>query len=309
MSLPAADGAASHRSGATAPPPAVPLPRPAEIGVSEPPRRITDAEFKAIAGHLHDKTGIRIVPGKETMVMGRLEKRLRALGLRTYSQYFDHIRRPGNELEHRAAIDLLTTNETYFFREPKHFEFLRDVLAPAHTTSRPFRVWSAASSSGEEAYTTAMVLADAMPQRQWEIVGTDISSRVVERSRTGIYPIAAAEKIPQHYLRRFCLKGRGEYEGMLGVAKELRSRTTFRCANLLEDLSSLGRFDLILLRNVMIYFEQDTKADIIRRLQTMLQPGGHLMVSHSETLNGLPTLLKPVAPSIYRLPGDEDDRA
>ncbi len=265
------------------------------------PRDITRVEFAKVAAFLYAETGITLRPGKEPMVMGRLEKRLRALGLTTYSAYLAEIESPAAEAELRTAVDLLTTNETYFFREPQHFAFLSDVVVPARPYGRPLRVWSAASSSGEEAYSAAMVLEDRMTS-PWEIVGTDISTRMVERCRQGLYPLAAAGKIPQPLLKRFCLKGTGEYDGQLMVARSLRDRVTFRCANLLEDLSPLGTFDVIFLRNVMIYFEAETKATLVARAERMLHPGGHLLVSHSETLNGLGSGLQMVRPSVYQRP-------
>lgn len=275
------------------------------------PTEITTTEFQAISEFLHQRTGIRLAPGKETLVVGRLDKRLRKLGLRTYTDYLQVLRSPQHAAETRQAIDLLTTNETFFFREPRHFEFLGQVIAPEHladraanrAANRPFRLWSAASSSGEEAYSAAMVLAETLPNTPWEVVGTDISSRVVAGAEAGLYPISAAEKIPAPLLRRYCRKGRAEYEGLMAIDRALRARTTFLGANLLEDLSRLGRFDVILLRNVMIYFETATKVEVIGRLQEMLHPGGYLIVSLSETLNGIPSRLRAVQPSIYRLTG------
>ncbi|GAA3213004.1 CheR family methyltransferase [Dactylosporangium siamense] len=267
------------------------------------PTEITTTEFQAISQFLHQRTGIRLAPGKETLVQGRLDKRLRKLGLRSYTEYLQVLRSPQHPAETRQAIDLLTTNETFFFREPRHFEFLGQVIAPAHRASRPFRLWSAASSSGEEAYSAAMVLADALPNAPWEVVGTDISSRVVAGAEAGLYPISAAEKIPTPLLRRYCRKGRAEYEGLMAIDRALRARTTFLGANLLEDQSRLGRFDVIMLRNVMIYFETATKAEVVGRLQDMLHPGGYFIVSLSETLNGIPSRLRQVQPSIYQLPG------
>ena len=267
------------------------------------PREITGDEFRYICELLHRLTGIRLVPGKEALVMGRLDKQLRILGLTTYSEYFQFIRMPENDAELRSAIDLLTTNETFFFRESQHFDFLRQVIVPARDAGRPFRLWSAASSSGEEAYTAAMVLSESLSAAPWEIIGTDISSRVVERARRGIYPIAAAEKIPMPLLRKYCRRGKDDYDGLMAVSPELRGKVTFHAANLLEDLRQFGRFDVIMLRNVMIYFDNDTKIGLVTRLQEMLQPGGHFIISLSETLNGIPSKLRMVQPSVYRLDG------
>ena len=267
------------------------------------PRGITDDEFGSISELLRQQTGIRLAPGKETLVMGRLDKRLRWLGIATYREYLHLLRQPGDNPELRLAIDLLTTNETFFFREPRHFEFLRRVASAVPPSSRVFRLWSAASSSGEEAYTAAMVLADSLPGGRFEIVGTDVSTRVVERAQRGVYPIEAAEKIPLPLLRKYCRKGREEYTGLLALAPEVRAKTTFLWANLLDDLRPLGQFDVIMLRNVMIYFEPETKAALVRRLEEMLRPGGYFVVSLSETLKGMESNLRLVEPSIYTLAG------
>ncbi|MBB2946956.1 chemotaxis protein methyltransferase CheR [Actinoplanes lutulentus] len=267
-------------------------------------RTISRADFDYITGVLHEHTGISLAPGKEALVSSRLDKRVRALGLAGFSDYVRLLRDHRDERELRQLVDLLTTNETFFFREPRHFEYLRREVLPKRAAGRTFRLWSAASSTGEEAYTAAMVLADTLPGGTWEIVGTDISTRVVEGARTGLYPIAAAEKIPRQMLRRFCLKGRDEYEGLMTVNRELRSKVRFHCRNLIQDFSGLGRFDVIMLRNVMIYFDVETKKSLIPRLQDMLVPGGHLIIGSSESLNAIPSKLRMVEPSIYRLDGD-----
>lgn len=262
------------------------------------PRPISREEFQQISDLLLRRTGIRLTPGKEALVMGRLDKRLRQLGVASYREYLDLLNQP-EEPELNQAIDLLTTNETFFFREPRHFDFLREVVLPAHPRNSPFRLWSAASSSGEEAYTAAMVLADTLPNTPWEVVGTDVSARVVASAQRGLYPITAAERIPLPLLRRHCRKGRDEYEGLMAIAPEIRARVTFVRANLMDNLQGLGRFDVIFLRNVMIYFGADTKIALVERLEEMLQPGGHLIVSLSETLKGITSRLTMVEPSVY----------
>ncbi|MFI3135210.1 MAG: CheR family methyltransferase [Methylococcaceae bacterium] len=259
-------------------------------------------EFDWLSRFLNARTGIILKDGKQAMVMGRLEKRLRLLNLNNYGDYFRRLGMPGEETETRLAIDLLTTNETYFFREPQHFDFLRTQLLPKHPLSKTLRIWSAASSSGEEAYTLALLLAEYLPSKQWEIIGTDISSRVLEKAREGLYQLSAAEKIPPVLLKKYCLRGRDEYEGFLLIDPILRKQVKFQHANLVEDLPELGMFDIIFLRNVMIYFEQDTKQRVIERLYSRLLPGGHFIISHSESLNGLKTPLKMLMPSVYQKP-------
>jgi chemotaxis protein methyltransferase CheR len=267
-------------------------------------RDIGPEEFAYITGVLHRQTGIRLSPGKEALVAGRLDKRLRHLGIADYPEYVRFLRtQPGANAELVQLINLLTTNETFFFRESQHFDLLRDVVVPGRDRGRALRLWSAASSTGEEAYTAAMVLSEALPDGKWEIVGTDISSRVVEGARLGIYPINAAEKIPPAFLRKYCMRGRDEYDGTLAMNRRLRARVSFHHGNLMGDLGHLGRFDVIMLRNVMIYFDPATKRDLILRLQEMLHPGGYLIVGRSESLNGIPSSLRMIEPSIYRTPG------
>jgi chemotaxis protein methyltransferase CheR len=235
---------------------------------------------------------------KKALVSGRLAKRVKHYGMASYAQYFEMLSSARNG-EMQTAVDLLTTNETFFFREPKHFDFLRDTVLPAWRGG-PRRVWSAASSSGEEAYTLAMVLAEHAPTADWEVVGTDISTRVVEKARAGHYPISRADKIPRQYLTKYCLKGVGSQEGTFVIDRALRDRVSFRHANLKEDLGALGAFDVIFLRNVMIYFDLPTKRRVLERLIPMLKPGGYFMIGHSESLNGITDRLQVVHPSIYR---------
>jgi chemotaxis protein methyltransferase CheR len=202
--------------------------------------------------------------------------------------------------EVQTAVDLLTTNETSFFREPKHFELLREVAVTAHDRTGPFRVWCAASSTGEEAYSIAMVLADSLEGRAWEVVGSDISRRVLERARGGHYIAERTKNVPRPYLHRFCLKGVGAQEGTVLVDRALRARVRFFQVNLDAPLPALGTFELIFLRNVMIYFNNDTKRQVVSRVLSLLKPGGYFLIGHSETLGDMTTAVKQLAPSVYR---------
>jgi len=167
---------------------------------------------------------------------------------------------------------------------------------------RPFRVWCAASSSGEEVYSVAMVLADCLGDAPWEVLGSDISSRVLARARAGHYPMQRATHVPPAFLKRFCLRGVGDYEGTLLIDEALRRRVEFRQINLNTTLPVLGTFDVIFLRNVMIYFNHDTKQQVVARLSSQLRPGGHFLIGHSENLNGIDESLRPILPSVYRKP-------
>ncbi len=257
-------------------------------------------EFEWISRFLYERTGIALNDGKQALVMGRLDKRLRKRNLLSYSEYFALLGRPGYEDETTVAIDLLTTNETYFFREPKHFDFLKNVAFPQYQRQKQIRIWSAASSSGEEAYTIAMTLAEYFQGGDWEVIGTDISTRMLEKAQRGLYPMLAADKIPKSLLKKYCLKGRDEFEDFFLLDSSIRQHVHFSIANLIEPLPELGMFEVIFLRNVMIYFDKDTKKRLVEKITTKLRTGGYFIVSHSESLNGLDSPLKLIAPSIYQ---------
>ncbi|OBS09872.1 CheR family methyltransferase [Acidihalobacter prosperus] len=264
-----------------------------------------DREFQAIREFIYRRAGIHLSTAKRALVAGRLEKRLRELGCAGYREYLallDGDPRPGSEAQ--RAIDLLTTNETYFFREQKHFDYLVEHVLPTLTRApQGLRIWSAACSSGEEPYSIAMTLAEHAGARPWSVLATDLSQRVLERARAGIYPLDRAERIPRSYLRAYCLRGTGSKEGLFAVARKLRERVEFRTLNLNAELpEGLGLFDVIFLRNVMIYFDLPTKQALIARLIARLRPGGYLFVGHSESLNGVTSELIVEAPSIYRRP-------
>jgi chemotaxis protein methyltransferase CheR len=220
--------------------------------------------------------------------------------LESFGDYFKVLTSGQHPEEVQMAVDLLTTNETYFFREIKHFEFLRTQALAARARAQPFRVWSAASSSGEEAYSIAMVLADCLETTPWEVLGTDISTHVLKGAAKALYTMERARHIPPDYLRRFCLKGSGEHHGKLLIERNLRSRVLFRQLNLNVPLPNIGKFDVVFLRNVMIYFSDDTKREVVARVISAVKPGGYFCVGHSESLNGISTAVESVAPSIYR---------
>lgn len=265
---------------------------------------ITEAEFTRFQRFIFEAAGITLSSAKEALVGGRLAKRVQECGLGSYAEYFRLLASGKAPGEVQTAVDLLTTNETYFFREAKHFDLLRRLTSEARDLTQPFRVWSAASSTGEEAYSIAMVLADRLEGGRWEVVGSDISTRVLERARRGHYQMARAEHIPPAYLQRFCRKGMGAQHGTLLIERALREKVRFLHVNLNVTLPELGTFDVIFLRNVMIYFNEDTKRRVVARLLSALKPSGHFVIGHSETLNGISEAVRPLAPSIYcKLPG------
>ncbi len=266
---------------------------------------ITDKEFSQFQRFIFDAAGICLSPAKKAMVGGRLAKRLKQFELDNYSDYFLLLTSGDAPGEIQVAVDLLTTNETYFFRESKHFDLLRQLAGAAGTDTNAsrnsmFRVWSAASSTGEEAYSIAMILADCVPHDRWEVIGSDISMRALQQARYGHYSLERARHIPPDYLRRFCLKGTDMHQGTILVDRSLRSRVQFTQINLNMKLPQLGSFDVIFLRNVMIYFSEDTKRQVVARVCSLLKPGGYFFIGHSETLNGISDAVQALAPSIYR---------
>ncbi|WP_239056666.1 CheR family methyltransferase [Wenzhouxiangella limi] len=267
---------------------------------------LSDAEFELFRKLIYDAAGISMAPSKKALISGRLSKRLRELGYATFREYFNWIDKARNDpaalRERQNAIDHLTTNETYFFREPRHFEFIEKRLIP-HWAGRSVRLWSAASSSGEEAYTLAMVM-EQHHRGSWEIVGTDISTRVVAAATRGQYPLLRANNIPKEFLRKYCLKGVGEHAGTFRLESKLRRKVSFRAANLQEDLSSVGMFDLVMLRNVLIYFDLEIKKRVVANVLRQLKPGGCLMVGHAESLHGVTAAVKAVQPATYIKEGD-----
>ncbi|HZW14423.1 MAG TPA: protein-glutamate O-methyltransferase CheR [Noviherbaspirillum sp.] len=260
---------------------------------------MNDREFGLFQRFIHDAAGISLAPSKKSLVGGRLARRVQQCAAGNYAEYFRLLESGTAPEEVQTAIDLLTTNETYFFREAQHFERLREHANAASARQGVCRVWSAACSSGEEPYSIAMVLAESLGAGPWEVVGTDISRRVLEAATRGLYPIERGRHIPHGYLQRYCLKGINSQQGTLLVHKSLRDRVLFMQANLNESLPHLGMFDVIFLRNVMIYFNDETKRGVVERVLSLLKPGGHLYIGHSETLNGLDVPAVPLAPSVY----------
>lgn len=260
---------------------------------------ISNQSFALVSGLFHRVSGIRLHEGKRALVTGRLQKLALTRGLSDVDRYVELLVAENDPDEMVRVVDKLTTNETYFFREPEHFAHLAQQVAARPKGAGTYRVWSAASSSGEEAYSVAMLLADKLGPTGWEVIGTDLSTSVVDAACRGLYPLERARVMPPAYLKRFCRKGQGEYEGQLLVAGELRERVQFGCANLMEPLPEIGQFDVIFLRNVLIYFDPPTKEAIVRRVITRLKPDGVLYTGHAESLNAPPLGLRSLRPATY----------
>lgn len=268
-----------------------------------PLHRLSEADFLRFRRFMHEASGVDLAHTKLAMVESRLAKRVNELGLQGFGAYWRMISAPENEQERQFVINALSTNETYFFREPDHFTWLSEHARQKKPTAKePFRVWSAAGSSGEEAYTCAMVLADALGDHgDFEVVATDINTQVLREARRGIYARNRTTKTPPHLMQRYFLWGRDEYHGMLKVAPEIAHHVHFRTANLTDCAhAQIGLFDVIFLRNVMIYFNAATKQQVLQQVCRKLKDDGVLLISHSESLSSIDSNLVAIRPSFYR---------
>jgi chemotaxis protein methyltransferase CheR len=261
---------------------------------------------------IYHESGIWLGEHKHALLIGRLARRLRLLGLSSMQEYFQLLTQPDQQHERAVMIDCITTNETHFFREQRHFDFLAQRVFPkwkeqAEVDGRPkrLRVWSAGCSSGEEPYSLAMLLLKNFPVDQgWdvEVLATDICTRVLEKARLAVYPIEKAKDIPQDFLRAYMLKGRGERKSVMKVSPELHRVVRFARVNLHGDTYPIvGSFDLIFCRNVLIYFDQKSKEKVIVGIMRHLSPSGLLFVGHSEHLGSISPHLKNIAPTIHAL--------
>jgi len=283
-----------------------PGPGPAAAGSPGSPVGVSDRDFLRFQALINREAGIWLSPVKKALLVGRLARRLRELGLTSYGAYYDVVEQ--DEAERIRMLDCICTNETHFFREPRHFEFLADRVYPRWTEDadagrrpRRVRVWSAACSTGEEPYSLAMsLLAAFSPGWDLEILATDLSTRVLDRARQAVWPIEKAKEIPDRHLKAFMLRGVGGQEGLMKAGPELRAAVKFARLNLNGDAwPAAGAFDLVFCRNVLIYFDRATKVKVVDRLLERLAPGGFLFLGHAESLGGFTAGARAVLPTVY----------
>lgn len=263
---------------------------------------LSDALFHKFAELAFNRTGIHMHDGKKPLMQSRLAKVLRQRQLNSYKEYYDLLDKDRDGDLVMEFVNAVSTNTTYFFREEKHFEFLRKNWAPQMGNKSPIRVWCAASSSGEEPYSIAITLEDLFPKVRKEMVASDIDTNMLQTARQGIYSFDKIDKLPLVMKNKYFLKGKNNASGMVRVKKDLRQMIDFTRINLIEKFSFSTPWDLIFCRNVMIYFQNDTKRSIVERMFHYLNPGGYLLIGHSETLNGVTSMYEYVQPAIYRRP-------
>lgn len=272
---------------------------------------ITDAEFNAIKDIMFKKTGVFLKPTKKPLVITRLRKRIQELGLSDFSEYITLLSDPKqDELEY--FVNALTTNETFFFRHDKQFDYLKETIIPALVQEKKqagkvpeLRVWSAASSTGEEVYSIAILLKECMktyPGLRVTLIASDVNSVVLERARAGIYPGRSLREVPEHIKKKYftpCPKKNEYAHEEFEIAHEIKTMVTFQQHNLLR-LFSQKNFDVIFLRNVLIYFTRETKETVVKLLANNSVPGGYLFISLSESLSDVTTPFTFLQSGIYQ---------
>jgi len=260
-------------------------------------------EFERFSKLAYEHFGLDLSTGKHELVAARLGRKLRELGLRSYQEYYDLVEADASGEELVSMVDLLTTNHTSFFREPPHFDLLRDTIFPALRGRAHIHIWSAACSSGEEPYSIAMTMLEADREAalaKVKIKATDISTRVLEKGRNGVYAADKIEDISVAIRQKYLLKGQNRSAGTYRFKPEVRAMIDYQRLNLMEKLPEGYRCQVIFCRNIMIYFDKPTQQDLVGRLSQHLEDGGYLFIGHSESLNTISHGLDYIAPATYR---------
>jgi chemotaxis protein methyltransferase CheR len=262
--------------------------------------------------YVESELGIKMPDAKKTMLQARLQKRLRKVGVDSFEEYYDYVfSSKGKQVELQNMIDVVTTNKTDFFREPRHFDFLTNTVLPDLIGNgyllpgRPARIWSAGCSNGKEPYTLAMVLSEFFEKQNngsFSILATDISSRVLKHAAIGIYDKEDEDPIPMSLRKKHLLRSKDPNKGLIRIVPELRAKIRFQQLNFMDDEFDIGmdRMHIIFCRNVIIYFDHNTQEKVLNRLCRHLIKGGYIFMGHSETLNGLRVPLSPVFTTVYK---------
>jgi chemotaxis protein methyltransferase CheR len=278
-------------------------------GVAKP---MTQAEFSRFSEFIIGQCGIKMPPSKKIMLEARLQKRLRTLGISNFREYYDHVLGEGGRDELVHMLDAVTTNKTDFFREPVHFNYLAQTILPefieererSKESNKPFAVWSAGCSTGEEPFTLAMVLSDVAglhPSFRFSILATDISTKVLDRAREAVYDAERVAAVPLSMKQKYMLRSKDPGKGVVRIGPALRSIVQFKRLNLMEEAFSFSEpVDVIFCRNVIIYFDRKTQEQLIARFCKVLKTNGHLFLGHSESIHGFTLPLLRLTSTVYR---------
>ena len=262
---------------------------------------LKDKEYRKLVKIVYDSAGINLGDNKQELVHARLGKILRKRNIRGFDEYIKLLSTDTSGDELVMLLDAIATNVTHFFRESDHFDFITQQFSEVRNPSE-IRIWSAGCSSGEEPYSIAITLCELFgncPRPQSHILATDISTRILDRAKRGVYPRKVIENLDLSLLKKYFLKGKGNSDGLIKVRKEIIGMVTFQRLNLVEPFNLTTQFDVIFCRNVMIYFDNSTRQSIVENFNRALKPGGILIIGHSESLNGIRHPFKYLKPTIY----------
>ncbi len=268
---------------------------------------LSTADFRKFSAYIYDQFGIKMPDIKRVMLQGRLLKRIRDLKMTSYSQYRDYFFSPeGQSKELYNFLSVVTTNKTDFFREPVHFDFMRNNALPEFHNEgrRHVSIWSSACSSGEEPYTVAMVMNEYLAQNpgmSFDITGSDISQNVLEKAARGVYPESAVAMIPMDLKRKYLLRSKNRENPTVRVAPLLQKNFSLKYLNLMDSVYDIkDEFDIIFCRNVLIYFDRETQEKVVQKLSDKLRKGGYLFIGHSESLSNMDVPLTNIKPTIFK---------
>jgi chemotaxis protein methyltransferase CheR len=278
------------------------------IGFNSFSIKMSDSTFQKFSKFIKEELGIKMPLEKKIMIESRLQKRLKALDLKSFEDYYDYVfSSRGKETELIHMMDIVTTNKTDFFREPAHFDFMQDVVLPEFSEkngTRNIKVWSAGCSSGEEVYTIGIILNEAIENNQlidFKIHGTDISVDILQKASDAVYQFSRVETIPKSIVKKYFLKHKDPSKNIIKVIPQLRNRASFQRLNFMDDYYNVNEtFDIVFCRNVLIYFDRETQEKVINKLSSKLRTGGYFFIGHSESLSGFDVPLQNIKPTIFR---------
>jgi len=267
---------------------------------------LKQSEFDKLSNYIFTNYGIKMPPAKKVMLQSRLQKRLRHLNITNFKSYIDFVFSKEGEQEIIHMMDVVSTNKTDFFREPTHFEFMEEVILPEIYANKQseMKIWSAGSSSGEEAYTITMVMEEYIQKNghiNYQILGADISTDMLKNAVNGVYKLEKIIPIPESLKKKYFLKSKDPQKKLVRVKPHLRTKVKFFRLNLMDTVYNAPKgFDLIFCRNTLIYFERDTQEKVINRLCDHLKPGGYFILGHSESITNMKVPLENIKPTIFR---------
>ena len=267
--------------------------------------KLSDDEFEKLSNFIYTRYGIKMPPAKKIMLQSRLQKRLKALKLYSFTDYVKYVFSKEGTEEIVHMMDVVSTNKTDFYREPAHFDFLKEMVLPKYLEKNihKLKVWSAGCSSGQEVYTLAIVISEFLeknPTFDFQILGTDISTQVLKKAYAAIYPEQDVAMIPLETKRKYLLKSKDPNKKQVRIIKKLRNKTKYMRLNFMDEHYPINElYDIIFCRNVLIYFDRETQEKVINRLCRHLKPDGYFFLGHSESITNIDVPLQQLKPTIF----------